>query len=75
MQMPPVAMVADADIFHWAFQAIVLFNRNGEHLCALCGSYNAAVAIRLLHIVVILFQETNIIEMKFLIPLDRSEVG
>ena len=75
MQMTPVGMVADANIAHWTFEIVILFHRNAQHLNAICHGDVATVAVRLLDVVVVTFQITNVVTIEFLVPLHGTKVG
>ena len=52
-----------------------MFHRNGECLGAVGCGYDAAVAIGLFLIRVVLLYHTAVVAVKLLIPLDRTEIG
>lgn len=74
VQMSPVAVVRDTNIAHEAFRAIVSFYGHGERLRTVGRGNDAAVAIGLLHKVVVLLNDARH-AMQLLVPLYGAEVG
>jgi hypothetical protein len=74
VQMSPVAVVRDTNIAHGAFRAVVSFYGHGERLRTVGRGYDAAVAIGLLHKVVVLLNDARH-AMQLLVPLNGAEVG
>ena len=75
MQMPPVAMVADANIFHLALGTLIALYGHGEGLQSVCRGNDTAVAVGLLDKMVVLLQQTAPRAVQFLVPLHGTEVG
>lgn len=74
VQMSPVAMVRDTNIAHGAFRAVVSFYGHGERLRSIGRGNDAAVAVGLLHKVVVLLNDARH-AMQLLVPLNGAEVG
>lgn len=74
VQMSPVAMVRDTNIAHGAFRAVVSFYGHGERLRTVGRGNDTAVAVGLLHKVVVLLNDARH-AMQLLVPLNGAEVG
>ena len=74
VQMSPVAVVRDTNVAHSTFRAIVSLNGHGERLRTVGRCNDAAVAIGLLHKVVVLLNDARH-AMQLLVPLNGAEVG
>ena len=74
VQMSPVAMVRDTNIAHGAFRAVVSFYGHGERLRTVGRGNDTAVAVGLLHKVVVLLDDARH-TMQLLVPLNGAEVG
>ena len=74
VQMSPVAMVRDTNIAHGAFRAVVSFYGHGERLRTVGRCNDAAVAVGLLHKMVVLLNDARH-AMQFLVPLNGAKVG
>jgi hypothetical protein len=73
--VPPVAVVAQADVFHGAFQAVVLRDGQRQRLQAVGGGDDTAVAVGLLHEIVMSLDEAAVITVELLVPLHRTEIS
>ena len=74
VKVSPVAMVRDTNIAHGAFRAVVSFYGHGERLRTVGRGNDAAVAVGLLHKMVVLLNDARH-AMQLLVPLNGAEVG
>ena len=58
VQVPPFAVIGDADVAGVAFRRVGLYDRNRQGQNAVCTAYVAAVAIGLLGVVAVAFDRT-----------------
>ena len=61
MQVSPVAVVGNPDIFHWAFRCIGLYGGDRESQFTVRSGNCASVTVGLLHIVVVLFYKNLVV--------------
>ena len=74
VQVPPVAVVADAYVAGEAARVVVCYG-NGKCLYAVRGGDAATVAVGLFHETVVLFHPYLLVAIEFLVPLHGSEIG
>lgn len=74
VQMSPVAVVRDTNIAHGALRAVVSLDGHGERLRTVGRCNDAAVAVGLLHKMVVLLNDARH-AMQLLVPLNGAEVG
>lgn len=74
VQMSPVAVVRDTNVAHGAFRAVVSFYGHGERLRTVGRGNDAAVAVGLLHKMIVLLDDARH-TMQLLVPLNGAEVG
>ena len=75
VQVPPPPVVGDTDVFHEAFGRGRLFRGDGQGLRAFCRGDDAAVAVRLLGVMVMLFHIDMRVFVQFGVVLHWREVG
>lgn len=74
VEMAPRAVVAYADVPHKALTALIAFYGDRKRLRTGSCGYNAPVAVGLLHVVVVAFDEAAVVTVQLLIPLHRTEI-
>ena len=73
MNMAPVGVVGDADVFHR--QRCVVVRGDGEGEGAVGGWDEHAVAISLLDKALVAFYQALVVAVQLLIPLNGAEIG
>ena len=75
VNVPPRAVVAYPDVAHKAFAALITLYGHRKGLRSSRRGYHATVAVGLLHVVVVAFNQTPVIAVQLLKPLHRTEVS
>ena len=75
MQVTPVSVVGDADIFRLAFEGVRLDNGDGKCQRTVCRSNDTAVAVGLFQVILRCFDMYFRVLAEFAILLDRSQIS
>jgi hypothetical protein len=75
MDLPPAVAMVDFNCRHLCFLPILLFHRDHKALPAICPINVAAVAIGLLLVVFLAFDEHGTIRQEFGHVLDGRQIG